>query len=144
MENQIPKQCKDCENKMGCPMFGRPKVTENQLRANKMKTVKYDVWSLDVWGNEQDGFDVNDRSCFQRAVEFPTTHKVYNQGTPREFSDDWPTDEQIIQTLIDIGYLVDNATMTDIQIDGEPDSSLWIEDTKDGFPICQLEYVDNS
>ena len=106
-----------------------------------MKTVKYDVWSLDVWGNEEDGFDVNNRSCFQRDVEFPTTHKVYNEGTDWEFSDDWPTDEQIVQTLIDIGFLNSNVVVIDLTIDGESDNSLYIDQEDNGFPICQLEYV---
>lgn len=106
------------------------------------KTVKYDVWGLDVWGNEQDGFDVNDRSCYQRDVEFPTTHKVYNEGTPQEFSDDWPIDQQIIDTLIDIGFLKSNVVVDDILIDGEFEFCLYVEDAENGFPICQLEFVE--
>lgn len=106
-----------------------------------MKTVKYDVWSLDVWGNEEDGFDVNDRSCFQCEVEFPTTHEIYNEGTDREFSDDWPTDQQIIDTLIEIGFLNTDVKLEDITIDGENDFSLYLDQAENGFPICQLDYV---
>ena len=113
------------------------------MSAEKIKTVKYDVWSLDVWGNRKEGFEINDRSCFARAVEFPTTHKVYNQGTEQEFSDDWPTDKQIIETLKEIGYLADHVTTNDVDIDGEPDFSFYLEDSQSGFPLCQLEYVDD-
>ena len=106
-----------------------------------MNAVSYDVWSLDVWGNEQDGFEINDRSCYQRAVEFPTTHRVYNEGTGHEFSDDWPTDQQVLETLQEIGFLVDICTLNDIDIDGECEYSLYINEEHNGFPLCQLERV---
>jgi len=106
-----------------------------------MKTVKYDVWSLDVWGNEEDGFDVNDKSCFQRGVEFPTYPQGYNKGTPREFWEHWPSDQQIIDTLIEIGFLNPDVKLSDIDIDGDPQYSLYLEELSNGFPICQLEFV---
>jgi len=107
-----------------------------------MRTKKYDVWSFDVWGNETDGFQINHRSCFQRAVEFPTTHRVFNQGALREFSTDNPSNEQILDTLIEIGFLISGVQLDEIEIDGESDFSLWIEDATNGFPICQLEFVE--
>ena len=108
-----------------------------------MKTIKYDVWSLDVWGNEEDGFDVNDRSCYERGVEFPTTHNVYNKGTEAEFSHNYPSDQQILETLQEIGFLKDRCTLADITIDGESDNTMYLEDSKTGFPICQLEHVED-
>lgn len=108
-----------------------------------MKAVKYDVWGLDVWGNEEDGFDVNDRSCFQRNVEFPTTHMVYNIGTTREFCTDWPTNKQVVDTLIEIGFLKMGTTIDDVDIDGDPCYSLYIEESVNGYPICNLELVEN-
>lgn len=103
--------------------------------------VKYDVWSLDVWGNEEDRFEVNDRSCYLREAEFPTTHEIYNQGTEQEFSDDWPTDAQILETLQEIGFLAEKCTLDDIDIDGESEYSLYISEERNGFPLCQLERV---
>ena len=103
------------------------------------KTVKYDVWSLDVWGNTDEGYSINDRSCFSRDVEFPTTHNIYNEGTKQEFSDDWPTNKQIIDTLKEIGFLSDDADVSNIDIDGNYEYSLYLEDSTDGYPICQLE-----
>lgn len=104
-----------------------------------MKIAKYDVWSLDVWGNDEDGYFVNDRVCFRRAVGFPTTHKVYNEGTPQEFSEDWPTDEQIVETLIDIGFLREGVSSSALTIDGDMEFSVDIDE--DGYPLCQLEFV---
>ena len=108
-----------------------------------MRTVKYDVWSLDVWGNVKDGFGVNDRSCYRRGVEFPTTHNVYNAGTENEFSNDWPSDQQILETLQEIGFLNDRCALADITIDGESEYTMYIEESETGFPICQLEYVED-
>jgi len=108
-----------------------------------MKTVKYNVWSLDVWGNSQDGYDVNDRSCFPGAVEFPTTHEVYNEGTEHEFSDDWPSDIQILETLQEIGFFNDSCTLDKIDIEGESEFNLYIDSSRDGYPVCQLEHVED-
>ena len=49
-----------------------------------MKIRRYDVWSLDVWGGEDEGFTVNDRSCIRRGLEFPTYPQGYNRGMDRE------------------------------------------------------------
>ena len=106
------------------------------------KKCYYDVWNLDVWGNEDDGFDVNDRSCYWRAAEFPTVCTKYNVGTPNEFKNVWPSDAQILQTLKDIGFLKDSCKLADITIDGEHEQ-LFIEESNNGYPICQLEQVDN-
>ena len=46
----------------------------------EQKTVKYDVWSLDIWGNAKDVRDMNDRSCHQRAVELHKKHEVFKEG----------------------------------------------------------------
>lgn len=108
----------------------------------EQKTVKYDVWSLDILGNAEDGWDMNDRSCYARAVEFPTMHEVFNQGKEGEFSTDWPTNQQILDMLVEIGYFNDSATLDTITIDGDSKFSLWLEQKADGFPVCQLEHVE--
>jgi hypothetical protein len=36
-----------------------------------MKTITASLWSYDVWGNELEGYDVNDRCCLDRAIEVP-------------------------------------------------------------------------
>ena len=141
MANRFDRQAAKTNNQI-IRLIG---VGENKMATQKQttKTVKYDVWSLDVWRNETDGFDVNDRSCFQRDVEFPTTHKTYNEGTPQEFSDNWPTDQQIIDKLIEIGYFKGSVKLADVDIDGDPNYSLYIDDSKNGRPLCQIENSDN-
>lgn len=106
-----------------------------------MKTVKYNVWSLDVWGNETDGFNVNDRSCIFRELEFPTYPQGYNRGTAAEFWEHWPSDKQIIETMKDAGIMAAMVKPEDIVIDGDYEFSLNIDDASNGFPLWQLELV---
>ena len=34
------------------------------------------IWSYDVWGNENDGWEVNDRCALDRALELTTTNST--------------------------------------------------------------------
>ena len=43
----------------------------------KIETI-WELWNYDVWGNAKDGFEVNDRSCFDR--EYPMILKVTEQS----------------------------------------------------------------
>jgi hypothetical protein len=35
------------------------------------KPVTYSLWNYDVWGNDCEGYVVNDRHCLDRAVHLP-------------------------------------------------------------------------
>lgn len=84
------------------------------------------TWALidyfDVWGNAEDGWDVNNVS--------------------KEFDDlviaDDATDQDIIDYLISIGYLAHGVTTDDIVIE---DGGDYIEffAAEDGRPICRLD-----
>ena len=83
------------------------------------------TWSLidyfDVWGNKEDGWEVNNLS-----VEFEDLY----------IADD-VTDEDLIDYLKDIGYLAKELEVSEIEI---WDSGDMIELSKadDGMPICRL------
>ena len=66
-----------------------------------MKTQKqvWDLWSYDVWGDADDGYTVNDRSCLNREIEIEVKEERYNIGTEREFGDFTPTNEQIFEII---------------------------------------------
>lgn len=36
----------------------------------------YTLWSYDVWGNEKDGWEVNDRCALDRNLELPSTNST--------------------------------------------------------------------
>lgn len=123
--------------------FGRQKknnTVEFVLGTSGMKTVKYDVWTLDVDENGIDVYPEYVADCFQTDVEFPTTHKVHNEGTPQEFSDDWPTKQQIIDVLIRIGCLDSGVSVDDFDIDGDPNYRIHVNESEHGSPLFHLEY----
>lgn len=80
----------------------------------------YRVYSLDVWGNETDGFEVNDR----RQI-----------GTV-EIEDDTP-DGSILGRLQAKGYLDESLSIIDVCIDGD-DEVIFIDTTHTGYPLLQL------
>lgn len=57
-----------------------------------MKRTTYTLWSLDVWGNAEEGFEVNDRSAWSR--DFVIEHEG-----------DAPTDAEVLRALFNAGYL---------------------------------------
>ncbi len=64
-------------------------------------TSTFDVWTLDVWGNAADGFDVNDR-CKVGTVEIP----------------DDADDAGVVDALIAAGYLQPSARGR-VEVDGD-------------------------
>lgn len=85
-----------------------------------VKMQKWQVWSLDVWGNDEDGFNVNDR---------------YDWGflqLPEDVSD-----EVVIRTIKDFGFFTKDAVVGDFEIDGD-DSIIYITDVDTGCPLCEL------
>jgi hypothetical protein len=81
---------------------------------------KYKLYTLDVWGNEIDGFEVNDRRQ-QGTIELP---------------DDF-TDKQLLDAIDDLVGL-DHAELADIQYDGYPEY-IEINDKDTGMYVFQLE-----
>ena len=75
---------------------------------------------FDVWGNEQDGYDVNNLACILTGITI---------------TDD-STDKDIINYLYSIHYLNTNdIDKFDVYDDGD-----MIEiSLKNGFPVCRLE-----
>lgn len=82
----------------------------------------YDVWSYDVWGNEEDGFEVNDRS------------KI---GTIDLSDADVDVDRQLINQLIKNGFLKENANVSDFAIDG-CQYTLYVNVEANGYPLYEL------
>lgn len=124
------------------------------------RTLRYRVWSLDVWGHSSDdcpeapvenddgetpehectcgGYEVNDRAS-QGYVEIVADGVEYNAGTTHAFVSFSPTDEQVLATLRDAGHFNDKATTQTVTVEGDSEYSLDVAAAFDGKPIYQLE-----
>src|SRR5271155_1021902 len=98
--------------------------------ANKC-TVIYSVWSLDVWGDEGE-WTVNDR---RRVGSVSVRTDRQNKSGSWDISNG-----SLVKALVNGNYLVSDCRTRDIEIDGEDDGVLFVDDAMDGIPVFQLEY----
>ena len=82
--------------------------------------MRYVIFENDVWGNERDGFEVNDTATTGLFIKVAVTD----------------TDKQIIQALKKVGILKSGCRFKSFKITGEPDSDLYI--SYRGRPILTL------
>lgn len=83
-------------------------------------TTKWEVWTYDVWGNPEDGYDVNDRSCACRDYEI-------------ESDDGQPTDVQIRECFETYFGLGGEGIET-----GGSDTTVYVGRARDGYPIGEM------
>ena len=101
-----------------------------------MKNNSYELWFYDMWGNEEDGFSVNDRRCANRDFIVPTMPKTYNRGKPGQFTDFVPSNKEVLTALVDAGELKHSVFNADITWDGDGEHLYLTEDN--GYPLCEL------
>jgi len=89
------------------------------------------LWTYDVWGNDEDGYTVNDR-CKQGVLIVPTKREVHNAGTPDEFVTENPTDRQLCDAI--------DRPKSKTEWEGESDYTLYATNPRNGYPICELEF----
>lgn len=75
----------------------------------------WEIWTYDVWGNADDGYEVNDRSCQDRHYELTLPIEINNIGTEREFESAYPTDEQI-RDMFGVDAVIDRGIGDDVSI----------------------------
>lgn len=80
----------------------------------------WNVFTYDVWGNDEDGFEVNDR---------------YDWGSVK-LPEDAPG-KVVIQTIKDFGIFAQDALAEEFKIDGDG-SIMVIEDARNDCPLCEL------
>jgi hypothetical protein len=102
-----------------------------------MKRKAYEIWTYDVWGNAEDGYEVNDRYNQERQAVMEIPPRTYNQGTESQFTCFTPSDKQILAFLKEYGILKETCTLDDIEIDGT-DKSFYARESKDGYPLCEV------
>ena len=100
-----------------------------------MKNNRYSLWFYDVWGNEEDGFSVNDSYCVNWDFIVPTMPKTYNKGKPGQFTDFIPSDKEVLSALVEAGELNPSVLTADITIDGDGEN-IYLMDND--CPVCKL------
>lgn len=78
----------------------------------------WEVISYDVWGNQDDGYEVNAAYTTGRVVEI----------------DDEENDDNVVAALIDAGELVPNAA---VDLDGD-ETCIYVNAKADMYPVLEL------
>ena len=89
-------------------------------KVNHYKLIDY----FDVWGNEEDGWEVNDLTTVEEDI-------VIAEDS---------TDEEIIDFLIQIEYLKPEAR-ENVHLESYDNEMIEIIQTKDDYPIGRLEMI---
>lgn len=100
---------------------------------NKIKTT-WKIRTYDVWGNEDDGFEVND--VYGGAlVELDIQVETHNAGTPREFMSATPSDAQI-RKVFGLGK-------KQIRTDGD-DTDIYVNLARNDYPVGEMHCTSHS
>jgi hypothetical protein len=94
-------------------------------------TTQWECWTYDVLGNARDGYEVNDRSCFDRGYSLDLEIETHNVGTEREFQSASPSDEQIKEVF---------GASCKIETDGD-DLTIYVTRERDGYPIGEMNCI---
>lgn len=101
-----------------------------------MKYIKT-TWKLatyDVWGNPQDGYEVND-VYGKGSVEIACAVERFNVGTPQEFEAASPSNRQIRQAF--------GLGRVHLKLGGD-DMQITVNRARDGYPIGEMTCTSHS
>jgi|CXWL01.1.fsa_nt_gi hypothetical protein len=84
------------------------------------------IITYDVWGNEKDGYEINQSFYSGREVELPAE----------------PEDEQVRAALIEAGYLKKSNQLRHLEFDGDGDGFVRVSRKRDSYPIVELQRED--
>ena len=100
----------------------------SKSRGTRYVETTWEAWTYDVWGNAKDGYDVNDRSCLDRAYPMRLRVETHNVGTPHEFDSAHPSDSQIQRCF---------GVRCAIETDGD-DRVVYVTRARDGYPLGEF------
>lgn len=85
---------------------------------------KWRVWGLDVWGNDKDGYEVNDRWEITDDLILP-------RGS---------TDRDVMEWLKHAGLLKKYVQLRWLNFEGDSDF-IYIEQARNAYPLFQMEKI---
>lgn len=94
-----------------------------------MSTIKMCVIGLDVWGNENEGYEINDSFKTNIIIEFEDEGTSWEETTR--------TEKNILNALIENGILL--GTPENYSIDWETENDIAISEKQTGKPLINLE-----
>ena len=92
------------------------------------------IYDFDVWGNPEDGYEVNDSMVLHENYELRLRVTEYNPNTPQSFFAAYPSDYQIKQ-IFGVGC--------NIETDGD-DIYITVRRASDSFPIGSIDCTSHS
>ena len=84
--------------------------------------MKFHLHTYDVWGNPEDGYQVNDRYMRRAVIEIKLRP-----------GKDYPTDLQLNRAI----------GLRNVEWSGESDYTLYAESKLTGEPLCELERIND-
>lgn len=99
--------------------------------SGRQRLAVYEKWLYDVWGNEEEGFDVNDRMCDCRRLYLIQEEVVHNAGLPCEFMA-WTVPDEELNKAFEIDVC---------SVDGEDDNTLYFTLDRNDKPVGELVFV---
>ena len=95
--------------------------------------MKYEILSYDIWGNDIDGYEVNDTYRTGYYIEIDNPYDI--------------TDKEIKQKLYQVGYIGKNGLYEKIEIDNncDPEYNIYLYLTAQKYaekPFCELWRVE--
>ena len=92
--------------------------------------MKFRVWTYDVWGNEKDGYEVNDRT--------ELTEYFGSDVNLLEVKDN--SESSIVKALKDNGWLKKQTQLRHLSFDGDGEN-ISIDQARNSYPLFGLELV---
>ncbi len=111
-------------------MINSSNITEKANAGQKQRFINttWEIATYDVWGNEREGFEVND--VYRHGeIELRIPVTVNNAGTPQQFESAYPTDKQLRQAL--------DLRRVQIETDGD-DTMIYVRTTRIDYPAGEL------
>ncbi len=103
------------------------------MKIHKTMGTTWKLWTYDVWGNKQDGYEVNDRYS-HGVVDLNLKLKVYNAGKPGEFISASITDYQLKRVF---------GVSCKLDVTGD-DLHYYVERLSDGYPLGELACISHN